>query len=401
MSNSKKRKLILITLVASLAISYVLGQMKPTPDKNITERKSPIVSSITLKKENIKISIDSQGMVAPLIETILSAEVSGTIVEISPKFLAGGVFKEGEILMRIDPTIYIVALDQAKALKDQRQNEYEDAEKIRKQGFLSESEYLSSVTALAAAEAELVKSQRNLDRTKIVLPYDGMVRDKSADLGQYVNIGKQLGTKIVLPYDGMVRDKSADLGQYVNIGKQLGTVFATDVAEVRLPLSDKDVLFADLPSSQQTSLSDDVTGPEVEFTDDQSNSTNKRYGYIARSEGVIDEKTRMTYAVARLEDPYNLKGKDGITALPIGSFVSAKIYPTKEYEFIKIPRSAIINNRQVILINDSNQIYFQNIELVRTDKDFGYIAEGIEDGQRISITSIEDGINGMKVRIDQ
>ena len=53
MSNSKKRKLILITLVASLAISYVLGQMKPTPDKNITERKSPIVSSITLKKANI------------------------------------------------------------------------------------------------------------------------------------------------------------------------------------------------------------------------------------------------------------------------------------------------------------------------------------------------------------
>ena len=72
----------MITLVASLAISYVLGQMKPTPDKNITERKSPIVSSITLKKENIKISIDSQGMVAPLIETILSAEVSGTIVKL-------------------------------------------------------------------------------------------------------------------------------------------------------------------------------------------------------------------------------------------------------------------------------------------------------------------------------
>ena len=231
MSNNKKRKLILITLVASIAISYFLGQMKPTPDKNITERKSPIVSSITLKKENIEISIDSQGTVTPLIETILSAEVSGTIEEISPKFLAGGVFKEGEILMLIDPAIYIAALDQAKALKDQRQNEYEDAEKIRKQGFLSESEYLSSVTALAAAEAELVKARRNLDKTKIVLPYDGMVRVKSADLGQYVNIGKQLGV-----------------------------VFATEIAEVRLPLSDKDVLFAGLPSSHQTSLSDGVTG---------------------------------------------------------------------------------------------------------------------------------------------
>ena len=372
MSKQKNTKKIVILLFVSITISYLMSTSKTEPEKNISSAKPPIVSALYLKKEDVQISVVSQGMVSPLTETALSAEISGEIIEISPKFVAGGIFKKGETLIKIDPKIYEVAYKQAKALKDQRQNEYEDAEKIRKQGFLSESEYLSSVTALAAAEAELVKARRNLDKTKIVLPYDGMVRVKSADLGQYVNIGKQLGV-----------------------------VFATEIAEVRLPLSDKDVLFAGLPSSHQTSLSDGVTGPEVEFTDDQSNSTNKRYGYIARSEGVIDEKTRMTYAVARLGDPYNLKGKDGITALPIGSFVSAKIYPTKEYEFIKIPRSAIINNRQVILINDSNQIYFQNIELIRTDKDFGYIAEGIEDGQRISITSIEDGINGMKVRVDQ
>jgi len=126
-----------------------------------------------------------------------------------------------------------------------------------------------------------------------------------------------------------------------------------------------------------------------------------RSGYIVRSEGVVDEKTRMTFAVARLEDPYNLEDKADVSVLPMGAFVTAKIYPNQNYQFIKIPRSAIINNRQIILIDDLNRIYYQDIKLIRTDKYFGYVLNGIEDGQRISITTLEDGINGMSVRIDQ
>ena len=48
-----------------------------------------------------------------------------------------------------------------------------------------------------------------------------------------------------------------------------------------------------------------------------------------------------------------------------------------------------------------NKIYYQDIELIRADRDFGYIIDGIEDGQRISTTNLKDGINGMLVRIDQ
>ena len=71
------------------------------------------------------------------------------------------------MLLQIDPTTYLVALKQAEALKNQRQNEFDDAVKIRKQGFLSESEYLSTVTSLAVANSGLVQAQRNLDKTKM------------------------------------------------------------------------------------------------------------------------------------------------------------------------------------------------------------------------------------------
>ncbi|HJL92788.1 MAG TPA: efflux RND transporter periplasmic adaptor subunit [Woeseiaceae bacterium] len=368
----KNTKLIILILLASIAVSFVLGKFKSEPDKIASITKPPVVASLVLKKEEVQMSIESQGMVTPLIETILSAEVSGTIVDISPQFLAGGVFRKGETLIRIDPTTYIVALDQAKALNNQRQNEYEDAEKIRKQGYLSESEYLSIVTALAASEAGLVKAQRNLDKTKIQLPYAGMVRGKSADLGQYVN----LGTK-------------------------LGITFATDFAEIRLPLSNLDLAFADLPTSKDISSVTQVNGPRVEFTTDQTGSSLKREGYIVRSEGVVDERTRMTYAVARIDDPYNLGNADNRLSLPMGTFVSARIFPDENYNSIRIPRSAIINNRQVIVIDESNRIFYRDIKLMRADKDFGYVISGVSDGERISMTPIEDGINGMLVRVEQ
>ncbi|MEC8955820.1 MAG: efflux RND transporter periplasmic adaptor subunit [Pseudomonadota bacterium] len=368
----KNTKLIILILLASIAVSFVLGKLKPEPDKIASVRKPPMVTSLVLRKEEVQMSIESQGMVTPLIETNLSAEVSGTIVEISSQFLAGGVFKKDETLMRIDPTNYIVALEQAKALNNQRQNEYEDAEKIRKQGYLSESEYLSIVTALAASKAGLVKAQRNLDKTKIQLPYDGMVRSKSADLGQYVN----LGTK-------------------------LGITFATDFAEIRLPLSNLDLVYADLPTSKDVSSAVQVNGPKVEFITDQSSSSLIREGYIVRSEGVVDEKTRMTYAVARIDDPYNLDNTEDRLPLPMGTFVSAKIFPDENYNSIRIPRSAIINNRQVIIIDDSNRIFYRDIELMRADQNFGYVISGVSDGERISMTPIEDGINGMLVRLEQ
>ena len=370
MSKRKNTKKIAILLLSSIAISYLMSTAKKEPEKNISSSKPPIVSALYLKREDVQIPIVSQGMVAPLTETALSAEISGEIIEISPKFVVGGIFKKGETLIKIDPKIYEVAYKQAKALKDQRQNEYEDSVKIRKQGYLSESEYLAAVSALAAAEAQLVKAENDLDNTNIRLPYDGMVREKSADLGQYVNIGNKLGV-----------------------------TFSTDFAEVRLPLSDRDAPFAGLPSSNSLTDPSSEKSTTVNFRIDM-NPSKTRPGYIERSEGVVDEKTRMIFAVARLEDPYNLRNDEDTLALPMGSFVSAEILSNESYNFVKIPRSAIINNRQVILIDSENKIQYKDIDLIRADEDYGYISDEFFDGKRISITPIEDGINGMIVRVE-
>jgi hypothetical protein len=94
--------------------------MRPAPPKKERVELDPLVEVLVLKEMTANFEVRSQGTVRPKTETILSAEVSGTITEMSPKFVAGGVFDKNEILARIDPTNYDVAFKQAEAMVELR-----------------------------------------------------------------------------------------------------------------------------------------------------------------------------------------------------------------------------------------------------------------------------------------
>jgi RND family efflux transporter MFP subunit len=354
-------------LVVAIAAATVLGQMKPEPPKNEDQDFDPLVEVMALEVSTENFRIDSQGTVKPRTQTVVSAEVSGSVVSISPKFVAGGVFGEGETLMRIDPTNYTVAVDKADALVAQRQIEFDGAKKLRSQGYRAEAELASAAAALASAQAELVRARRNLELTHIRLPYAGMVLSKDADLGQFVNAGTVLGV-----------------------------TFATDLAEVRLPLTDQDLAFVDLPAAAAISSTGSGSGPAVILTAIQKGKLTHWNAQIVRSEGVVDERSRVTYAVAQIDDPYQLKG-DG-PPLPIGTFVSAKIDGAANVDAIRIPRTALRGADQVLVVDDENTIQIRTVDILRADNQYAYVRDGVAAGERITTTAIEAPTNGMSVR---
>ena len=360
-----RKLLILGILAAAIGAAFLMAQMRPEPPKKETVDLHPLVEVLVLETMTANFEVSSQGTVLPRTETVLSAEVSGTITSISPKYIAGGVFEAGETLMRIDPTNYTVAVDQAEALVEQREIEYEGAKKLRSQGYRAESEFASAKAALATAQAELVRARRNLQRTYIRLPYDGMVRSKEVDLGQYVSPGMRLGV-----------------------------VFAVDHAEVRLPLTDHDLAFVDLPLAGDIGV---ARGPSVTLSTTQKGKLAEWDAVIARSEGVVDEKSRVTYAVARVDDPYALKSGD--SPLPMGSFVSATIEGTVVDNIIQVPRSVLRGSDQLVFVDDDERLRIRSVEIVRSDPDFVYVGAGAAAGERIVTTSLEQPFNGMKVRI--
>jgi RND family efflux transporter MFP subunit len=370
--NRKVQRATLIAGIFAVAIGGAvgLGKMKPPPETKDMADVDPLVEVLPLEEISASFRISSQGTVRPRTETILSAEVSGAIVSISPKFIAGGVFRRGEELMRIDPSNYTVAVDQAKATLTQRQIEFDGAEKLRSQGYRAESEYASAAAALATATADLAKAERNLERTHITLPYDGMVRVKESDLGQFVSQGSRLGV-----------------------------TFATDYAEVRLPLTDQDLAFIDLPGASDVRGSGTANGPAVELTAIQKGQPTSWSARIVRSEGVVDEKNRVTYAVARIEDPYKLNATSALeNTLPMGTFVAANIEGTTVDNVIRVPRRALRGNNQLIFVDAENKLQIRDVDVVRADAEFAYLRGGSIAGDRISMTTIESPMNGMKVR---
>lgn len=363
------RKFVLIPgmVLAGIGIAAGLSQLKPEAPKRDDVSLDLLVEVLPLQVHTERFTIRSQGTVRPRTQTVLSAEVSGSVVSISPKFVAGGVFARDEVLMRIDPTNYTVAVDKAEALVKQRQIEYDGAAKLRSQGYRAESEYASSAAALAAAQAELVSAQRNLERTYIRLPYEGIV------------LGKE-----------------ADVGQFVNPGTRLGVTFATDVAEVRLALTDQDLAFLELPGAGEIAKTGSVRGPAVTLRAVQKGRPENWQATIVRTEGVVDERSRVTYAVAEVRDPYRLHS-DG-PALPIGTFVSATIEGTTVENVIRIPRIALRGADQVLVVDEESRIQIRTVNIVHADAEYAYVDGGVLPGERITTTAIEAPVNGMAVR---
>jgi len=372
-------RILLVLGIPILAIIAVFGMvsMKPEPPKKERVDLDPIVEVLRLETMTANFEVLSQGTVRPKTETILSAEVSGTITEISPKFVAGGVFQRNEVLLRIDPTNYLVELKQAEALVKQRQIEFDGATKLRAfdgatklraQGYRAEAELASAAAALATSQANLVRAKRNLERTYIRLPYEGIVRAKETDLGQFVNTGTRVGV-----------------------------VFATDFAEVRLPLTDADLAFVEMPDAAAITASGAVDGPAVRLSAIQRGRLVQWAAKIVRTEGVVDESSRVTYAVARVADPYRLHS-EGET-LPMGTFVAAVIEGSTAEAIIRVPRGILRGADELLFVEADNTLRFRNVKIVRSDADYVYFSDGAVSGDRVVITALQSPVNGMSVRV--
>lgn len=362
-----RKFLIAMIIVGAVVVSIAMTMARPEPPKKEREELAPLVDVLVLEPMNARFTIRSQGTVRPRTETVLSSEVAGSIVEISPKFVAGGVFQPGEVLMRVDPTNYRVAVEQAEALVTQRQIEYDGSVKLLEQGYRAEAEYASAAAALASAKAELVRANRNLERTEIKLPYEGIVRSKDTDLGQFVSAGSRLGV-----------------------------VFAVDVAEIRLPLTDLDLAYVDLPGAIEILATGSAVGPRATLSAIQKGTRVEWDAKIVRTEGVVDENSRVTYAVAQIDDPYQLHGD--LTPLPVGTFVSAAIAGREAEGILRIPRSLVRGSNQVVFIDANERLEIREVSIVRSDADYVYIGAGASTGDRVVTTAIETPINGMQVR---
>jgi len=365
--------------------AFVMVQTRAAPTQ--MEREIPVllVDAIEARREPVIFRVNTQGAVTPRTESILVSEVSGQIVEVASNYVSGGFFRKGELLLKIDPRNYQSALKSAQANVARVQTQVAKENALANFALddwktlqdlnastgpisdlaLRKPQLAEAIAELTSAEAALEKAQEDLNRTSIRAPYDGMVQEKRADVGQYVNTGSQLAL-----------------------------IFATDYAEIRLPITQRELSLIDLPSAGDSSSPLPVT-----LTSEAGAARHTWEGLVVRSEGVFDSASRVLYAVAQVEDPYNQNGRIG-EPLRIGTFVTASIQGRFGGALFTIPRHALQRGETLWVIDEQQKIYPRDVEIVSTDEEYAYIDAGLTDGERYTITPVDQPLPGMPVRVN-
>ncbi len=189
------------------------------------------------------------------------------------------------------------------------------------------------------------------------------------------------------------------MGQFVTVGSPVARIYAVDYAEIRLPLPDDDLAFIDLPldyRGEQTR----ALGPRVTLRADFAGRSPEWEGRIVRTEGEIDPRTRMVHTVVRVKDPYG-PGKDPNRApLAAGLWVEAEITGRRVEGATTLPRSAVRDNGQVLIVDADDRLRFRTVEILRRTSAEVVVTGGLEAGERVCLSPLTVVTDGMRVQVE-
>lgn len=372
----------------SLATAYYLKSNPPNAQRQPPPVPVLQVEHLIAETQNYEIEIESYGIVQARTRGNLTARVSGEIVEVSDNFRSGSYFEKGDVLLQIDPRDFQTTLVNAQANVSRAQATLAQEQAQADQAARDWQRLGNNDTApdlvlrkpqLSAASAELEWYKAALEKAQL-------------DLSR---------TRITAPYSGRIISKNVVLGEYVTTGTDLAEIFAIDYAEVRLPLSSSEYAQLDIIENYQYSqdTNPNKNSLQVSIISELGNQGHVYQGYISRSEGVFDSTTRQIRVVAHIDDPYG-KQHPGRQPLIIGQFVTAIIKGRELREVFVIPNKALYQGSYVYVVEDE-AIKRRDISLVWQDGEMSVIQEGLNQGDIVVTTPLNQSISGTRVRLKQ
>ena len=378
-----KLKILLpiIVLIIGLLGAFALVKNRAIVQPKPTEVPPPLVRVQAVHPTDFQLIIPAQGTVAPRTQTTLVSQVAGQIIAVSPAFANGRFFEKGDVLLTIDPRDYEVLVAQAQVqvaqaklrLAREKEEEAIARDEWKRLGngeptdlVLRKPQIAEARATIAAAEGALMRANLNLERTQIRAPYPGRVRTKNADVGQYINPGAPLGH-----------------------------IYAIDYAEVRLPVSDDQLAYLDLPLSFRNNPQGN-SGPDVRFHATFAGREHTYMGRIVRVEGEIDARSGMIALVGRVDNPYRQRDRN-TPPLVVGMFVTAEILGHRAENIMIIPRAALRGKNRVLVVTD-NRLYYRTIDILRADAEKVVVKSGLKPGEQLCVSPVDTIVDGMRVR---
>jgi RND family efflux transporter MFP subunit len=361
-------------------------------------------------------------------------EVSGKIVAVSPAFKKGSFVRAGEVLVRIDPTDYELAVNRMAAniesinaqldeldsqeknyrtslkiqqdLLDLKQKEFERNQQAMKTRSISSSaldrsqmDYQSQLaqvqeiknsialipTSQKALKAELKATQVQLEEARV-------------DLKR---------TEIVTPFNCRITETSAEIGQYVQQGSTIASADGTGRAEItaQLPLESMLKLLAGVDDEPVTATAETMDRIRMDKIRDRFglkvkvrlvNAHEKAVwdADFTRTDATLDAQTRTLGIIIAVDNPYGLIIIGQRPPLVRNMFCEVEVSGRPIAEQIVIPRASLHDGR-VYVVDEENRLRRRLVEVAFTQSDFAVIREGLATGEQVVVSDVMPAVEGM------
>ena len=382
---------ILAIVILSTA-AWKLTQMQPKPKAKAVEKKIPFVEIIQAEKKSIRSTIFTYGTIQPRTQTTLIAEVPGIIENVAPfpdiqqsktDFKTGGFFRKGDLLLKIEDIDLLTAEADARANLRKSELQLIQEQELAKQAKIEwgdrdwnlASDLVKRIPQIQkaeseakAAEARLHQATRNLNRSEVKAPFEGRILKTMADVGQQVGAGASAA---------------------------LAEIYALDSAEINLSLSQSEMSFLGFTDGVEA-----VDRLKIETQVLDSNNHMVHSGFLDRSEGVVDPRTRLTKLVARIDhcfaNPFS--NKPVSNPLAVGQFVNIRLNGSEVTVFL-IPESAFRTQDSILIVDAENRLNTREVTVIHRANEVAWVTSGITIGEMVCITPIDIISEGMQVKI--
>ena len=432
----------LAILGAGIAVFMLLGRQPPPERKQAEKPAATPVETVEVAVEPGGISIALDGVVVPLREVTLAAEVPGKILRKAADCKAGRFVAQGTLLFEIDPRDY--ELDVARLEREATQAGLA----IEEAG----EEIAQNATGVTLAEQQLDLARREVRRLdglkagRIVTEaeHDRAVREELGAATTLANLQGQARvlqkrklrleeakalaetmldkarldlarTRVVAPTAGVVVEDHVEQDSYVAKGMALVTIEDTSAAEIRTSLQMDEVARVWGSAGQANPLAGDThslpgTPATVVFT-----LGDRRYewdGVLSRQEGRgLDEKTRTLPCRVIVAEPAKVRAVDrygaALEELPAGAprallrgmFVQVRVHVDSPHELVSIPEEARRPSGEVWLVRDGRLVVLapRPVEVAEGRAVFESGPAGLVAGDRVITSQLAHPREGMAV----
>jgi len=372
----------ILVIAGAIAAFIAMSALKPTPEeKEDVVKAIPVLTAIAAQ-DDVTLKVNVQGEVQPRTEINIVPQVGGLITYMSPRFIEGGRFKKGDLLIRIEPAEYELRVTQARANVAQ-----------------AETVIMRETSEAAIARRDWEELGRSGEPTPLTLRQPQMAEAKAQLASAQARLSEaelQLArTSLHAPFTGRVTLRNVDQGEFVTAGTRLGEIYATNVMDVRLPMTNDELRRVGLTLGFEAN--NKTPGIPVTLSANVAGTDSEWHGRIVRTESRFDSRSRALFAYAEVRDPFGKGASNGVPLAP-GLFVNAAVQGQKLDNIIVIPRTALRGDNKAYLA-EGDRLSIKTVTFVSSDRDKAILSGGIDIGDTVITSPIRGVAEGMKIAI--